>query len=151
MASTDLSVSPEFAIPNGEAMKIAIVVASWNHHITSNLLKGCVSVLIESQVIESNILVEYVPGSFELPLAAKWMIQKYQPDAVICLGCVIKGETYHFELVSDACANGVMQLSLETNIPVVLGILSDYNEQQSIDRSGGRAHCTSNGAIGKKL
>ncbi|MFM7106112.1 MAG: 6,7-dimethyl-8-ribityllumazine synthase, partial [Flavobacteriales bacterium] len=137
MASTDLSAFPKDATPNGGSFKIAIVVARWNDHITSNLLKGCIDVLTQSQVKEENIYVEYVPGSFELPIVAQWMIQKHQPNAVICLGCIIKGETYHFELVGEACAQGIMQLCLQSNVPVIMGVLADYNEQQSLERSGG--------------
>jgi 6,7-dimethyl-8-ribityllumazine synthase len=137
MASIDLSASPKGATPNGSSFKIAIIVASWNDHITSNLLKGCVDTLIQSQVSKENILIECVPGSFELPIAAHWMIQKHQPDAVICLGCIIKGDTYHFELVGDACARGIMNLSLQTGVPVIMGVLADYNEKQSLERSGG--------------
>jgi 6,7-dimethyl-8-ribityllumazine synthase len=65
------------------------------------------------------------------------MIQKHQPDAVICLGCIIKGDTYHFELVGDACAGGIMNLTLQTGVPVIMGVLADYNEKQSLERSGG--------------
>lgn len=137
MASSDLSAFKMGIKPNGESLRIVVIVASWNQHITSNLLQGCIEALEELNVNKENILIEYVPGSFELPLGAKWMIQKYRPDAAICLGCVIKGETYHFELVSDTCARGIMQVSLDSDIPVVMGVLSDYSEQQSIDRSGG--------------
>lgn len=137
MASKNLSAHPKEVMPDGSSLRIAIAVARWNEKITSKLLEGCIATLIESKVEEENILIEFIPGSFELPLAAQWMIQKHQPNAVICLGCIIKGDTYHFELVGEACANGIMQVSLQSNVPVIMGILADYNEQQSIDRSGG--------------
>ena len=137
MASKNLSAHPKDTTPDGSSLRIAIAVASWNEKITSKLLEGCIATLIESKVEEENILIEFVPGSFELPIVAQWMIQKYQPNAVICLGCIIKGETYHFELVGEACAQGIMQLSLQSNVPVIMGVLADYNEQQSLERSGG--------------
>lgn len=137
MASTNLSASPTGSLPDGQSFRIAIVVSGWNHHITSNLLTGCIDTLSQSHVKAENVFIEHVPGSFELPVAAQWMIHKHKPDAVICLGCIIKGETYHFEMVGDACAHALMQLSLQSNVPVIMGVLADYNEQQSLDRSGG--------------
>lgn len=136
MASENLSAKP-LNIVDGSHYKIAVVVAKWNEEITSLLSGACITTLKEANVKDENILIEYVPGSFELPIAAKWMIQRHKPDAVICIGCVIKGETYHFELVADATATGIMNLNLQFDVPVVMCVLADFNQQQSYDRSGG--------------
>jgi len=136
MASENLSAKP-LNIVDGSSYKVAVVIARWNEEITSLLADACIKTLKEAKLKDENILVEYVPGSFELPLAAKWIIQRHKPDAVICIGCVIKGETYHFELVADATAAGIMNLNLEFEIPVVMCVLADFNQQQSYDRSGG--------------
>ena len=136
MASENLSAKP-LNIVDGSSYKVAVVIARWNEEITSMLADACIKTLKEAKLKDENILVEYVPGSFELPLAAKWIIQRHKPDAVICIGCVIKGETYHFELVADATAAGIMNLNLEFEIPVVMCVLADFNQQQSYDRSGG--------------
>ncbi len=136
MASENLSAKP-LNIVDGSSYKVAVVIARWNEEITSLLAGACIKTLKEAKLKDENILVEYVPGSFELPLAAKWIIQRHKPDAVICVGCVIKGETYHFELVADATAAGIMNLNLEFEIPVVMCVLADFNQQQSYDRSGG--------------
>jgi len=136
MASENLSAEPKNII-DGSSFKVAIIVSKWNEEITSRLYSGCVFTLQEARVSSENIFTAYVPGSFELPLAAKWMIQKHKPDAVICIGCVIKGETYHFELVAEATSMGIMRLNLESDLPVINCVLADFNAQQSYDRSGG--------------
>jgi 6,7-dimethyl-8-ribityllumazine synthase len=136
MASENLSAVPKNFI-DGSSFKVAIIVAQWNEEITSRLHNGCVIALQEAKVSSENIFTEFVPGSFELPLAAKWMIQKHRPDAVICIGCVIKGETYHFELVAEATSTGIMRLNLDHDLPIINCVLADFNAQQSYDRSGG--------------
>lgn len=117
--------------------KIGIVVSEWNTEITSSLMNEAVSFLLHKGVKEKNIQVKYVPGSFELPLGAQWMAQQ-NVDAVITLGCVIQGETRHFDFICQACADGIMQVGLQYNKPVIFGVLTTQNQQQAIDRSGGK-------------
>jgi len=124
-------------VPNGEEYKIAIVVAEWNKEITFALHRGCVDVLIEHGCKKENIATKLVPGTFELTYGAQLAIQKQKPDAVICLGCVIKGETSHNEYINHAVAQGFTNLSLQTGIPVIFGVLTPNTEQQAKDRAGG--------------
>lgn len=125
-------------VPNGAAMHIGIVVAEWNEEITKGLLTGAYQTLIKHQVKEENILINYVPGSFELPLAAQSMLEAKNLDAVICLGSVIQGETKHFDFVCEATALGIKDVALKYNKPVIFGVLTDNTMQQAIDRSGGK-------------
>ncbi len=117
---------------------IAIIVAEWNPEITNALLEGAYSHLITMGVKEKNILVHYVPGSFELPLGAQYLAAKKQIDAVITLGCVVQGETKHFDFICDACAHGITDVGLTFNKPVIFGVLTTNNQQQAIDRAGGK-------------
>ena len=118
--------------------RIVIVVSKWNREITEALYQGAVTVLTEVGVRLENILRYDVPGSFELPTAASIALNKhYNLDGVICLGCVIQGETRHFEFISQAVANGVMQVSLNHNKPVIFGVLTPDNMEQAKDRAGG--------------
>lgn len=125
-------------VPNGEGKKIAIVVAEWNDEITFNLANGAKELLISKGVSVSDISTHTVPGAFELPLGAKWILDKKNVDAVICCGCVIQGETKHFDFVCNGVTQGVTQLNLEYGIPVIFCVLTDNEKQQSIDRSGGK-------------
>lgn len=120
-----------------KSVKIGIVVSEWNTEITDSLMKAAYSFLVEKGVKEKNIHVKYVPGSFELPLGAQWMAQQNM-DAVITLGCVIQGETRHFDFICQACADGIMNVGLQFNKPVIFGVLTTQNQQQAIDRSGGK-------------
>lgn len=126
------------SVPDGSTMSIGIVVSEWNHKITSGLLQGAHSTLLKHGVKEENIHVHYVPGSYELPLAAQFMLENNPVDSVICLGCVIQGETKHFDFVCQGLAQGIKDVSLKYNAPVIFGVLTDNNVQQSIDRSGGK-------------
>ncbi len=124
-------------LPKGKNFKIHIAVSEWNSEITMSLLSACKRELIENSVSIDNIIVVKVPGSFELPFAAKQLIKQKKPDAVICLGCVIKGETQHDEYINTSIANGITNLSLTTDIPVIFGVLTVNNKQQALDRAGG--------------
>ena len=126
------------SVPNGSAMTLGIVVSEWNDKITLGLLKGAKETLLKHGVKESNILIEFVPGAFELPLGAQFMLENKEVEAVICLGCVIQGETKHFDFVCEGVTQGIKDVSLKYNTPVIFGVLTDNTEQQSIDRSGGR-------------
>jgi len=124
-------------VPNGAAFKMAIVRSEWNGDITQNLANGAESALLENGVLASNILKFDVPGAYELPLAAQWIAERNDIDAVICIGTVIRGETAHFDFVCQAVSQGVKDVGLKTGKPVIFGVLTDDNKQQSIDRSGG--------------
>jgi 6,7-dimethyl-8-ribityllumazine synthase len=101
-------------------------------------LEGAYSTLIKHGVADENITVEHVPGSFELPSGAKFMFKYGKYDAVICLGCVIQGETRHFDFICDAVANAIAQLAMDENRPVIFGVLTTNDMQQALDRSGGK-------------
>jgi 6,7-dimethyl-8-ribityllumazine synthase len=126
------------SIPDGSAMTLGIVVSEWNNKITLGLLKGAKQSLLGHGVKEENIHVHFVPGAFELPLAAQFLLKNTLVEAVICLGCVIQGETKHFDFVCEGVTQGIKDVSLKFNAPVIFGVLTDNTEQQSIDRSGGR-------------
>jgi len=136
---SNLSHYEEDSIPDASQMLIGIVVSEWNRSITDNLKEGAYSALIKHGMKPENIKVQYVPGSFELPLGASMFLEfDEKMDGVICLGSVIQGETRHFEFVCQACAQGVKDVALKYNKPVIFGLLTDDNMQQAIDRSGGK-------------
>ncbi len=116
--------------------KFAIVVAEWNTTITQALLNGAYETLLKHHVKEENIIIKTVPGSFELTLGAQLMAP--YAHAVICLGCVIQGETRHFDFICDAVANGITNVGLKFNLPVIFGVLTPDNQQQAEDRAGGK-------------
>jgi 6,7-dimethyl-8-ribityllumazine synthase len=119
--------------------KFAIIASRFNEFITQRLLDACLKELSKSGVPASHITVAWVPGSFELPVAAKAFAQKKNVHAVICLGCVIRGETYHFELVADNAARGILEASLSTGKPVIFGVLTTDNVEQANKRSEGKS------------
>lgn len=138
-AGKNLSEFNKEEIPNGADYKIGIVVSEWNHEITGNLLNGAITALTENQVKEENIHVEYVPGAFELPLGCQLLLDNdLEMDGVIAIGCVIQGETKHFDFVCQGATEGIMQVQLDYNVPVSFCLLTDNTKQQSIDRSGGK-------------
>lgn len=118
--------------------RFAIVVAEWNEEITEPLFQGAHEALVKLGVKKKDIIRKNVPGSFELPLAAQWMAEKKDIDAVICLGCVIQGETPHFDYICQAVANGIMKVNLKLNKPVAFGVLTTLNKKQAMDRAGGK-------------
>ena len=123
---------------NLKGVSIGIVVAQWHNDITSALLKGATATLKQAGIKDASIKTKKVPGSFELPLGAQWQIEKDKVDAVLCLGCIIKGETPHFDYISEAVANGIMQLNLGYSIPVIFGVLTTNTLKQAKERSGGK-------------
>lgn len=125
-------------IPSGADFTIGIVVSEWNENITLNLLKGAKQTLIDNGVKESNIIVRFVPGAFELPLGCQFMCESNKVDGVIAIGTVIQGETKHFDFVCDGATQGIKDVNLKYNIPVSFCLLTDNILQQSIDRSGGK-------------
>ena len=135
----NLSEVETFQVVGANTFKIGVLVSEWNREITDNLKQGAVSSLTASGVNSSSIKVEYVPGSFELPTAAVMMLEADDTlDGIICLGCIIQGETRHFEFISQAVANGITQVGLDYNTPVIFGVLTCDTMQQAEDRAGGR-------------
>ncbi|WP_448520620.1 6,7-dimethyl-8-ribityllumazine synthase [Rhodoflexus sp.] len=118
--------------------KFAIVVAEWNSDVTERLYNGAYSTLLDAGVPEENIIRKDVPGSFELTLGAQYMAQWKDIDAVICLGCVIQGETPHFDFICQAVANGITEVGLKYNKPVIFGVITTHNMEQALDRAGGK-------------
>jgi 6,7-dimethyl-8-ribityllumazine synthase len=134
--NTNLSNYDATALPDATLLRFGIVVSEWNPTITGGLLKGAIDALLDCGVEESNIKTIHVPGSFELIFGAKKMQQQHV-DAVIAIGSVIKGETQHFDFVCDGVTQGIKDLNVLHEVPVVFCVLTDNNLQQSIDRSGG--------------
>jgi 6,7-dimethyl-8-ribityllumazine synthase len=116
----------------------AIIVAEWNAEITEALYEGAWSSLIEHGVKKENIIRKNVPGSFELSLGALWMAEDKKIDAVICLGCVIQGDTPHFDFICQSVSYGITQAGLKTRKPVIFGVITTLNHQQALDRAGGK-------------
>lgn len=119
-------------------MRVAIVAGRFNAHITRPLVEGATGALAELGA-PPDTPVHWVPGAFEIPLVAKRLAASGRVDAVICVGAVVRGETAHFEYVAGPCASGVAQAGLDTGIPVIFGVLTTDDDQQALDRAGGRA------------
>ena len=125
-------------VPSAETMRFGIVVSEWNNNITDELLNGAVESLVKHGAKTGNIEIMHVPGSFELIAGARIMVRKHNPDAVICLGSVIRGDTPHFDYVCAGTTHGIAQLNIEYDIPFIFGLLTTDNLQQALDRCGGR-------------
>jgi 6,7-dimethyl-8-ribityllumazine synthase len=137
-SSKNLSSYSSSNLGNIEEKKFAIIISEWNSEITEALYSGAVETLIQNGVDRKNIKRKTVPGSFELTLGAQWMAEKKNIDAVICLGCVIKGETRHDEYICQSVSQGLTNVALKFNKPVVFGVLTTNNLQQALDRAGGK-------------
>jgi 6,7-dimethyl-8-ribityllumazine synthase len=133
---------------DGNGLRVAVVCSRFNDHVTERLLDGARRGLAECKVLDDDITEAWVPGAFELPFAAKSFAESGSVDAVVCLGCVIRGETYHFEIVAGQAAAGVLQVGLDTGIPVVFGVLTTENLDQALARSepGGGENAGEDGA-----
>lgn len=138
--NTDLSIE------NPNKLKIACVISDWHNEITEKLFNGAKNTLIKNGILEKNIAKINVPGSFELLFACKNLIDK-NFDAVIAIGCIIQGETRHFEFVSNAVIDGIKDLNIISDIPIILCVSTDDNINQSIDRSGGKYNKGEDSAI----
>lgn len=136
--ATSISSSPKPAFSyNQKHYKIGVVTASWNNHITSILRDGAIDTLTKLKEKQSIEIVEFsVPGAFEIPTAAQWLFE-IGCDAVINLGCVIKGDTPHFDFVCNAVTDGIGQLALKHSKPCIFGVITTNTEQQAFDRAGG--------------
>lgn len=117
--------------------KVGIVVSEYNSSITFSLRDAAIATLVSHGIKAENILVEYAPGAYELPLAAQWVSDHFEPEAVICLGCVVKGDTEHDVYINQAVADELMKLNTRENLPFVFGLLTTNTMQQAIDRAGG--------------
>ncbi|KGO88216.1 6,7-dimethyl-8-ribityllumazine synthase [Flavobacterium rivuli WB 3.3-2 = DSM 21788] len=133
----NLSQYDKNTIPDTKGFRFGIVVSEWNENITGGLYKGAVEALLENGVQQEDIISWDVPGSFELIYGSKRMIETQNVDAVIAIGSVIQGETKHFDFVCEAVSQGIKDLNVQTDVPVVFCVLTDNTLQQAIDRSGG--------------
>ena len=137
MAGSLKSVSSKSKIDLSKK-KFAIVVAEWNEEVTEVLYEGAVQALVAAGAKKSHVTRTNVPGSFELPLGAQWALENNHIDAVICLGCVIQGETPHFEYICSAVAHGIMKLNLKFSKPAAFGVLTTLDKKQAMERAGGK-------------
>jgi len=134
----NLSQYNKNTIPNAKDFRFGIVVSEWNDEITNGLFNGAKAALLDCGALSENIIRWDVPGSFELIYGSKRMIETQKVDCVIAIGCVIKGETMHFEFVCEGVTQGVKDLNLKYDVPTIFCLLTDNSMQQSIDRSGGK-------------
>jgi 6,7-dimethyl-8-ribityllumazine synthase len=134
----NLSATEGSEIPNAKDFKFGVVYSEWNYEVTNALKDGAVKTLLANGAKEENILIKTVPGSFELTLGAQYMAEFTEVDAIICLGCVIQGETRHFDFICDAVAKGITDLNIKYNQPFIFGVLTPENQQQALDRAGGK-------------
>jgi 6,7-dimethyl-8-ribityllumazine synthase len=136
-ANKNLSNYDKTAVPSAKDFRFGIVVSEWNDQVTNGLFSGAETALLDCGALPENIVRWNVPGSFELIYGSKKMIETQQVDVVIAIGCVIKGETKHFEFVCEGVTQGIKDLNVLSDVPVIFCLLTDNTEQQSIDRSGG--------------
>jgi 6,7-dimethyl-8-ribityllumazine synthase len=125
-------------VPDASQMKFGIVVSDWNQEITYAMRDAALNTLIRHGASEENILIRHVPGSFELTLGAQFMAESYDFDSIICLGCIIQGETRHFDFICQGVTQGITQLNLTYKIPVVFGVLTTNTLLQAKERAGGK-------------
>jgi len=138
MGTKDLSAYDPALVPDAAKMRFGIVVSDWNREITQALLDGAVNTLKKHGASDNNIVVKHVPGSFELTLGGQFLAEYDDLDAIICLGCVIQGETPHFTYICQSVSYGITKLNLEYNIPFIFGVLTTLNIEQARDRAGGK-------------
>jgi 6,7-dimethyl-8-ribityllumazine synthase len=138
MSTKNLSAYDPELVPDASEMRFGIVVSDWNREVTWSLCDGAVKTLKKHGAKGKNIIIKHVPGSFELTLGAQFLAEYDDLDAIICLGCVIQGETPHFTYICQGVTQGITQLNLEYNIPFIFGVLTTLNQQQATDRAGGK-------------
>lgn len=135
----NLSQYDKNIIPNAESLRFGIITSQWNEQVTYGMRNGAIETLKDCGAIDDNILLWEVPGSFELVHAAKRMLDTTEVDAIIVIGCVIQGETRHFDFVCQGVTQGIAQLNTEqSKVPIIFCVLTDNTFQQSLDRSGGK-------------
>ncbi|MCO6485269.1 MAG: 6,7-dimethyl-8-ribityllumazine synthase [Saprospiraceae bacterium] len=133
-----LSALPESGIPKAEDFHFGLVVSAWNDDITGSMAEAARDTLLHYGVMPDNIIRIEVPGAYELPMGARILAGREKLDAIICIGCVIRGETAHNEYINNAVAQGLMQFSLMSGIPAIFGVLTPNDHQQALDRAGGQ-------------
>ena len=138
MKKTNLSEYDPTTVPDAGEYRIGIIAAEWNPEVTDALLHGAVNTLLGLGVSNENLVVKRVPGTFELSSAADMMLTFMSLDAVICIGCVIQGETRHFEFICQAVSQGITNVSLKYHKPVIFSVLTTDTMQQALDRAGGK-------------
>ena len=139
MKKTNLSDYDPTQVPSGKGRRIGIAVAEWNREITDALAQGAIDTLRKYEVADEDIHLVHVPGSFELTTAADLLLRNDASlDAVICIGCVIQGETRHFDFICEAVSQGVTNVSLKFEKPVIFSLLTTNNFEQALDRAGGK-------------
>jgi 6,7-dimethyl-8-ribityllumazine synthase len=136
-AEHNLSSCNPDKVPDGKDMRIGIIVSEWNDKVTGALLEGAHKTLLKYGVKEENIIIDYVPGSFELIFGARYLVEQKELDAVIALGCVVRGDTPHFDYVCSGVTQGLADLNRLYDIPFIFGLLTTENMQQALDRAGG--------------
>ena len=134
----NMSLFDRQQLPDSAHFRVGIVVSEWNETITTALLQGALDVFASAGISEEQLMIQRVPGAFELPLAANWLFEHAGIDGVLVIGSVIRGETPHFDFVCGACAQGVMQVGLKFGKPAIFCVLTDDNWDQARDRSGGK-------------
>ena len=137
MSTSDLSGYDPATVPDAGKMRFGIVVADWNREVTNSLLEAAANTLKKHGATDNNIVIRHVPGSFELSLGAQFLAKYDDLDAIICLGCIIQGETPHFTYICQGVTQGITQLNLEYNIPFIFGVLTTLNLEQALERAGG--------------
>lgn len=138
MGTSNLSDYDPAGVPDARGLRFGIVVSDWNSDITGALLDGAVKTLRKHGVKKRDILVTRVPGSFELTAGARMMASEEKLNAVICLGCVIRGETPHFDFICQGVSYGITQLNIIYKIPIIFGVLTTLNIEQAAERAGGK-------------
>ncbi len=138
MATTDLSAYDPALVPDASGLRFTVIVSDWNREVTHSLYEGTIATLLKHGVKESDIRTIHVPGSFELISAARIALENLNPDAVVCLGCVVQGETPHFTYVCQGVAHGISSLNASYNTSVIFGVLTTDTQQQALDRAGGK-------------
>jgi 6,7-dimethyl-8-ribityllumazine synthase len=134
----NLSIYDINEMPDASAYRLGIVVSEWNYDITGKLLEGAVKTLINNKVKEDNIFTYTVPGTFELTLGAQLIAENVFVDAIIAIGCVIQGETPHFDYICQGVTQGITDLNIKYNIPVIFGVLTTNSLKQAQERAGGK-------------
>lgn len=138
MATKNLSEYDIESVPSATEMKFGIVVAEWNYEITGALAQGAVDTLKAHGAKDDHIILKHVPGSFELTLGAQYLAEFTNVDAILILGCVIQGETRHFDFICAGVTQGITSLNIKYNKPFIFGLLTTDNQQQALDRAGGK-------------
>ncbi len=138
MATKNLSEYDLESVPSASGMKFGIIVSEWNYEVTGALAQGALDTLKAHGASEKDIILKHVPGSFELTLGAQYMAEFTDVDAILILGCVIQGETRHFDFICDGVTQGITSLNIKYNKPFIFGLLTTDNQQQALDRAGGK-------------